>query len=365
MSAPEVHVMGLGAFHPEQVEGNDAWPPDFGAHARAFADRTLIDIPESLDAAGRISAEYLAREASDPFLGANKRRVAPAELTAYDAEIAAARAALQDAQVDGSQIDWVLSWAAVLERVAPSNANPLAHAIGALDASVLGVDAACASVILQLQLAQALIESGRARHVLLTQSHLVTRTFDRMHPARPGLGDCATALVVGSRPRYRVLGLHARSHGEFYEAVCWTRGLHAREDHWWKSGGDLSIGTRRPKGAKYLMQETVAYGVQTVRELLQQAQVDVERVGTLVSVQPRGWIPFAIARCLGLPAETAVASYDEYAHLGGCGPVVNLIKAREQGRFANGGLCGIYAQGAGFTRGAALLDMGAGAASSR
>jgi 3-oxoacyl-[acyl-carrier-protein] synthase III len=39
--------------------------------------------------------------------------------------------------------------------------------------------------------------------------------------------------------------------------------------------------------------------------------------------------------------------------------VVNLIKAREQQRFARGGLCAIYAQGAGFTRGAALLDMGA------
>jgi 3-oxoacyl-[acyl-carrier-protein] synthase III len=164
--------------------------------------------------------------------------------------------------------------------------------------------------------------------------------------------------VVGSRPRYRVLALHARTHGEYYEAVCWTRGLHVQGDAWWKSGEDFCMGTRRPKGAKYLMQETVAFGARTVHELLQKAQLDIERVGTFVAVQPRGWIPFAIARCLGLPAEATVCSYDEYAHLGGCGPIVNLIKAREQQRFARGGLCAIYAQGAGFTRGAVLLDMG-------
>jgi 3-oxoacyl-[acyl-carrier-protein] synthase-3 len=365
MSTREVHILGLGQYHPEQVVGNDAWPAEFGARARATGDRTLIDIPQSLDEAGRISAEYLALEASDPFLGATRRRIAPADLRSFDAEIVAARAALQDAELDGSEIDFVLSWAIVPERVSPSNASPVAHAVGAHDAVALGVDTACASMITQLQLAQALVESGRARNVLLTQSHILNRAFARMHPASPGLGDCATAFVVGSRPRYRVLALHARTHGEFYDAVVWTRGRNVASEQWWKSGEDFYIGSCRPEAAKYLMQETVAYGARTVREALQRAQVDIERVGTFISVQPRGWIPFAIARCLGLPAEATVCSYDEYAHLGGCGPIVNLIKAREQQRFERGGLCAIYAQGAGFTRGAVLLDMGAGAASSR
>ena len=350
------YILGLGEYHPEQTVGNEAWPAEFALRARATGDRTLIDIPQALDEAGRISAEYLAREELDPFLGATRRRIAPARLTSFDAEIIAARAALADAELDGSQVDFVLSYAITPERISPSNASPVAHAIGAHDAVALGVDTACASAITQIQLAHGLIASGQARNVLLTQSHILNRAFARMHPASPGLGDCATAFVMGTRPRYRVLALHSRTHGEFFDSVTWTRGRRAEHDQWWKTGEDFYIGSCKPEGAKYLMQETVAYGARTVREVLSKAGLDVERVGTFVSVQPRGWIPFAIARCLGLPAEATVCSYDEYAHLGGCGPVVNLIRAREQQRFGTGGLVAVYAQGAGYTRGAILLD---------
>jgi 3-oxoacyl-[acyl-carrier-protein] synthase-3 len=353
-------ILGLGEYHPEQSVGNDAWPAEFALRARATGDRTLIDIPQALDEAGTISAEYLAREQSDPFLGATRRRIAPAEVTSFEAEIIAARAALADAELDGSQIDFVLSYAITPERVSPSNASPVAHAIGAHAAVALGVDTACATALTQIQLAEGLIASGQARHVLLTQSHLLNRAFARMHPASPGLGDCATAFVMGARPRYRVLGVCSRTHGEFFDAVTWTRGKRVAHDQWWKTGEDFYIGSCRPEGAKYLMQETVAYGARTVREVLAQVGLDHERIGTFVSVQPRGWIPFAIARCLGFPAEATVCSYDEYAHLGGCGPVVNLIRARAQGRFAEGGLVAVYAQGAGFTRAAAVIDMGSG-----
>jgi 3-oxoacyl-[acyl-carrier-protein] synthase III len=351
------YILGLGEYHPQQSVGNDAWPAEFALRARATGDRTLIDIPRALDEAGRISAEYLAREESDPFLGATQRRIAPAEVTSFEAEIHAARAALADAELDGAQIDFVLSYAITPERMSPSNASPVAHAIGAHEAVALGVDTACASAVTQIQLAQALIASGQARNVLLTQSHILNRAFARTHPASPGLGDCATAFVMGTRPRYRVLAVHSRTHGEFFDSVTWTRGRRAETDQWWKTGEDFYIGSCKPEGAKYLMQETVAYGARTVREVLGKAALDVERIGTFVSVQPRGWIPFAIARCLGLPTDATVCSYDEYAHLGGCGPVVNLIRARAQRRFAAGGIAAVYAQGAGFTRGAVLLDM--------
>jgi len=352
-----VHVIGLGAYHPEQSVGNEVWPQEFGERARLTGDRTLIDIPHTLDEAGRISAEYLAREQNDPFLGAVQRRIAPESMPSFEAETLAARAALQDAGIGGRDVDFVLSYAIVPERISPSNGSVVAHAIGATDAVAIGVDTACATAVTQLQLAQALIESGQARHVLLTQSHLLTRAISRMHPASPGLGDCATALVLGTRPRYALRALHARTHGEFYDAVTWTRGRNVAVDQWWKSGEDFYVGSCRQEGAKYLMQETVAFGARTVREVLQKGGVDVERVRTLASVQPRGWIPTAIARCVGLPSDAAVCSYPQYAHLGGCGPVVNLILAREQGRFKAGELAVIYAQGAGFTRAAALLEL--------
>ena len=51
----------------------------------------------------------------------------------------------------------------------------------------------------------------------------------------------------------------------------------------------------------------------------------------LASVQPRRWVPAAIAEGLGLPARVAPQTYDRYAHLGGAGAVANLIAARDAG----------------------------------
>jgi 3-oxoacyl-[acyl-carrier-protein] synthase III len=73
-------------------------------------------------------------------------------------------------------------------------------------------------------------------------------------------------------------------------------------------------------------------------------------------VQPRGFLPGGIAERLGLPRERAVTTYEDIAHVGACGPVFNLQRARERGLVTPGTLVALYAQGAGFTRAAAILE---------
>src|SRR6266581_3010972 len=103
-------------------------------------------------------AKHLAEEKDDPFLGGVERRIAEPGASSADAEAEAALRALADAGENAANVDAIFSWA-------------------------LTVDAACASPVSQLTLAAGLIESGRARSVLLTQSHLATRTFPLSHPA--------------------------------------------------------------------------------------------------------------------------------------------------------------------------------------
>ena len=168
-------VLGLGTFHPDKSVGNDAWPEEFVARTRLTGDRTLLDIPIASDEAGRISAEYLAHEAGDPFIGAVTRREAEEGMFAHEAETLAARAALDDAGIEAGEIDVILSYAVVPDRVSPNGGYPVAHALGADKAFVMGIDAGCNACIAQLMLAKSLVESGEAKHVLITQSHLLTR----------------------------------------------------------------------------------------------------------------------------------------------------------------------------------------------
>jgi len=139
--------------------------------------------------------------------------------------------------------------------------------------------------------------------------------------------------------------------------VRWVRGTtDATDIPWWKAGCDFRLGSRAPELTKVLMRDTVSYGAQSVREAAALAKVDVERISALGSVQPRGFMPGAIAERLGLPREVGVSTYDSIAHVGSCGPVFNLGRAREEGRVNKGSFAALYAQGAGFTRTAAILE---------
>jgi 3-oxoacyl-[acyl-carrier-protein] synthase III len=238
-------IVGIGTWLPDTERTNDAWPPSFCQNRQERGDRTFNDIPLCDDpiAAALVERDLLA-EANDPFLGATRRRVADEGALASDAEVAAAARALVDARVDPAQVDLVLSYSIVPDRLTPT-ASTVAHGIGARDARAFSVDAACASTITQLEIARAYVESGLARVALLVQSHLLLRTMPMEHPASPGLGDAASALVVTRGPGLAIRETFCHTHGEFANAVTWVRGItDATDVPWWKCGGDFRVGSR-------------------------------------------------------------------------------------------------------------------------
>jgi 3-oxoacyl-[acyl-carrier-protein] synthase-3 len=355
-----VSIVGMGTWLPEDVRSNRAWPETFGKLAQGAVDERIFnDIPASDDPeSARILERDLAREAHDPFLGASLRRVARDSDSAREAESVAARAALADAGIPASQVDLVISYSLVPDRVSPTSSAAVAHRIGATSALGFGVDATCATGVIQLEVARAFLESGRAKVVLLTQSHLLLRATPMLHPAAPGLGDAASALVLTLGKGLTLRGCASASHGEFDDSVLWRRGGGPGEDTpWYQAGGPQRLGSYDPAGVKYLMRETVSFGARTVRAAAAAAQLDPERIDVLASVQPRGFIPKAIAERLGLPRETAVTTYDSIAHVGACGPIFNLVQARAEGRLGLGRHAALYAQGAGFTRAASILEV--------
>lgn len=352
-------ISGLGQWFPDRVRTNSEWPEAFSAQSRMKqGDRALVDVPsDERDPTLRIVKRYLAEEENDPFLGAHERRIADASMTSAEAEAHAGRAALRDAGIDAGEVDAIFSWALVPDRIMPTNACRVGDLIGAKRAWATSVDAACASPITHLNLAAALIESGRARTVLLTQSHLCTRTFAMAHPAAPSVGDGAAAMLVTTSDTPGILHTHSMTHGEHHDAVVWCRGKTNETDPpWWEAGGPLSMGSRSPDATRALMQDTVPTAARTVAELAQRSGFAVDSIDVLLSVQPRRWVPLAIAEALGLGPDVAVQTYRRYAHLGGVGPVVNLIAARDAGKLAPGARVVMYAQGAGFTRAAAVLN---------
>jgi 3-oxoacyl-[acyl-carrier-protein] synthase-3 len=354
-------IVGMGEFRPSAVRTNDAWPSDFAQRVAESTRTELTDVEagRSDDVCDALVARHLASEAGDVFLGTTSRRVADRSMSAAEAEAMAARSALADAGIAAADVDVILSWAAVPDRPSPPGASRVAHLIGAKRSVAMGLDVACATIAAQLLLAASLVESGRARNVLLTSSHFMTRAFPLEHPASPSVGDVANALVVSAAEQAGIMSVFGVTHGEYYDAVAWRR---AKENDppWYEAGGPMYVGTYDREGVRRIVRDTVRFGVDTVREAATRANISPGEIDVLCSVQPRRWIPSAIAEALGLPQEAAPNTFDELAHLGGCGAVTNLLEARRRGLLATRAsgrspiVC-IYAQGAGFTRAAAIL----------
>ena len=358
-------IVGMGEFRPSAVRTNDAWPVDFAERVAASTRTELTDVRAgtSGDPCDAIVARHLASEAGDVFLGTTRRRVADASMGACDAEALAARSALDDARIAAEDVDVILSWAIVPDRPSPPSAPRVAHLIGARRAFAMGVDVGCATLVGQLLLAASLVETGRARNVLLTASHLVTRTFPFEHPASPSVGDVANAIVVGPSERAGVLSVFGVTHGEYYDAVTWRRGKE-NDTPWYEAGGPMYIGSYDRDAVQRIVRDSVRYGVDTVREAAARAGITPAEIDVLCSVQPRRWLPAAIAEALGLSTEIAPQTFDDMAHLGGCGVVTNLLEARRRGMLAarpdgTAPVVCLYAQGAGFTRAAAIVRWGA------
>jgi 3-oxoacyl-[acyl-carrier-protein] synthase III len=351
-------LVGLGRWLPEEVRDNSAWPAEFVERTLARqGDRTLVEVArdQNEDRARAIVGRHLQAEENDPFLGALTRHVANDHVSASDAEYEAARVALHDAGVDGASLDAVLSWALVPDRWMPSPACEVAARLGATRAFASTLDAACASPVVQLEVAAGLIESGRARSVLLTQSHLASRVFSMEHPASPSVGDGATAMVVVADELGGIVS-HLVTQGEHHRAVVWCRSKDPAQDTpWWREGGKMFMGSHDSAATRALIRDTVVFAEQTVRDLAARGGFAVEEIAALASVQPRRWVPEAIAEALAMDVTRAPNSYQRLAHLGGAGAVANLIEARDRGLLKPGSRAVLYAQGAGFTRGAVAV----------
>lgn len=351
-------IVGLGQYIPDNIRRNDDWSPEMIESFQAHMNRELIDVrSEEYQGLDAYTLEGCKLEAGDPFLGCLERRIVSPTTTAFEGELHAAKMALTNAKIVPSKIGAVFSGTTVPEVPNFPLAYKIGHQLGCTNFFGAGIDVACASGIIHLELARNLIDSGSYNYILLTQSHFMSRGIPMGHPASPCIGDAASAILVGPNNHvggHPVISIKAETHGEYFDAVMWRRkdGPQA----WFKGGDAYYLGSFDKEAARYLVLNTIRLGAQTTIEALEKASLSPQDLGFFVSVNPRDWIPYGIVKQMGLTEDKTLSTYKKYGHFGGAGPWVNLQEAESTNRLKSGDIIGIYAQGAGFTRAAAIIE---------
>lgn len=203
------------------------------------SDRIFNDLQASTnDQIAKLSAPFLAQEATDPFMGVKERRVAHPDETVARSTSVAARAALEDAQLNPWDVDVVIANAVVPDYYPTQIAASVAHELKCgRNVVAFDIEAACASPLVALEIAQNMLNKTSSaatataddgpKVVLIVANHLMLRVQPMLHPACPGLGDGAAAWVVTTTcdggPGLAVRSIVSQSQVGFHHAVRFVR----------------------------------------------------------------------------------------------------------------------------------------------
>ncbi|NGX43904.1 MAG: 3-oxoacyl-[acyl-carrier-protein] synthase 3 protein 1 [Candidatus Anoxychlamydiales bacterium] len=140
-------------------------------------------------------------ETSDEWIrtrtGVEERRIAAEGECASDMGAIAANEALKDANLNGSNIDFILVATSTPDYIFPSTACLIQEKIKANNSAALDVQAACSGFIYAITLAKSLVETKAYKNILVVASEKLSSIVDYEDRNTAVLfGDAATACVV-------------------------------------------------------------------------------------------------------------------------------------------------------------------------
>ena len=306
-------VVGLGHKLPDRVVPNGP-----------IAERIGVD------------ADWIVRRT-----GIRERRYAAPDERTSDLAVAAARRALQDADLKASEVDLVLVATMTPDELTPNTAPLVAEELG-IGAAAFDVGAACTGWLSALSTGAALVETGRSDTALVIGAEVLSRVtnFDDKRTASL-FGDGAGAVVLSAEGEGQIGPILLASDGSMGDTITAThveRQL-VMDGH-----------TTFNKAVKVLADST--------RDACERAGVSLDEIDMFVYHQANGRILRAVAEKLELPEERVADYVAETGNTSAASIPLTLSLLREDGRLRPGQRLVLSAVGAGFTWGAGVVEWG-------
>jgi 3-oxoacyl-[acyl-carrier-protein] synthase-3 len=284
--------------------------------------------------------------------GIHQRYVAGEGETTSSLAIEAARAALNNANVDAKSIDLIVLATATPDNTFPATATKVQHALGCNGGIAFDVAAVCSGFLYALTTADSLIRAGNASKALVIGAETFSRILDWEDRTTCVLfGDGAGAVV-----------LEAVDNPAAGEPAILTSKLHAdgaQHDLLYVDGGPSTtqtVGHLRMKGRE-VFRHAVVNLASVLAETVEDAGVSVSDIDWVVPHQANARILDATARKIGIAAEKVIVTVDQHANTSAASVPLALDVARRDGRIKQGDLILLEAMGGGFTWGASLVQM--------
>ncbi|MBN8484872.1 MAG: ketoacyl-ACP synthase III [Sphingomonadales bacterium] len=281
--------------------------------------------------------------------GIRQRHVAGEGETTSTLAIAAARAALEAAGVDGTDIGLIVLATTTPDQTFPATATIVQDAIGANGGIAFDVAAVCSGFLYALGVADSMLRAGMASRALVIGAETMTRLLDWEDRTTCVLfGDGAGAVVLEARDVAGdgpgVLATHLHADGAHNELLYVDGGPSTTQ----------TVGHLRMKGRE-VFRHAVVNLADVLGNVLAEVGLTSADVDWVVPHQANQRILDATAKKLGLPPEKVVVTVDRHANTSAASVPLALDVATRDGRIKPGDLIVLEAMGGGFTWGASLI----------
>lgn len=332
MSVLQAAIYGTGGYTPQKVLTND-------------------DFARTLDT----SDEWITTRT-----GIKERRIAAPQEATSDLCLHAAKAAIENAGLQASDLDMIVIGTISADYPFPSAACVLQEKLGisGKHISAFDISAACSGFIYGLSTAQAFIGSGMAKHVLVIGAEVLSRLVDYKDRSTCILfGDGAGATVVGpareNGTSHKILSTRTYADGSGVPMLLLPAGGSKRPTS--HATIDENLHSIRLDG-----REVFRFGVLTVVDLIKDAMerhnLKKEDLGAIVPHQANIRIIEAAAERLELPLNMFITNIDKYGNTSAASVPIALDEANRAGRLPKGKPIIMLAFGAGLTWSSAVVE---------
>lgn len=280
--------------------------------------------------------------------GIKTRHFAPEGINTSDMCTKAALQAMEMAGVSAEELDMIIVCTLTPDMTIPSTACIVQKNIGAVNAAVFDLYAACSGFAYGSITAAQYIQSGMCKKVLVIGAEILSRFLDFTDRNTCVLfGDGAGAAVYGVVPDgYGILGadMGADGNGGKYlnipsSGVAILPTDEARNNHQ----------TFIKMDGKEVYKFAVRVMGKTAEKALERAGLEKEDVDLLIPHQANIRIIKSAAKRLHLPMEKVFVNIDKYANTSGASIPIAMDEAYREGRIKRGDVVTLAGFGAGLT----------------
>jgi 3-oxoacyl-[acyl-carrier-protein] synthase-3 len=284
--------------------------------------------------------------------GVERRHVVAEDQTTSDMCVEAAKKAIEDAGVDVSEIDLVITGTTSPDLIFPNVSTLIQHRLGIPSCPAFSLEAACTGFIYALTLADKFIRLGDAKCALVMGAECITKLMDWSDRNTCVLfGDGAGAVIVKPSNEPGILSCHLGADGQYKDLLYYPVGA---SNQLAKAGTDEAA-------IQMTGSEVFKVAVKTLggiaSETLDKAGVDKSELDWLIPHQANIRIIQATAKRLDLPIEKVILTVQDHGNTSAASVPMALDVGIRDGRVKKGQLILMEAFGGGFTWGSVLMRL--------